>query len=221
MKKVLYIVIFLVIILAIGGYLASNYAISYVLKNLGSSELAIEKSSETDVNAADEQKSYTSTTEQQQNNKNTSSSSSSSGKAEIGDELVKVEKASSSKDDSNRNGQVQDNKRSEKEEQQDVVPTQELKYSAEVSQDKAKAVEQSITTREKAKIITMLINKLSADELQLFLKMSGDGLSVEEKKEAKKIILKKLTEDEYNQLIAIAAKYGLSQGKSYKESQKE
>ncbi|MNR68230.1 hypothetical protein D3C85_1926620 [compost metagenome] len=49
--------------------------------------------------------------------------------------------------------------------------------------------------------------------------MAGNGLSVDEKKKAKDIILQKLTEDEYNQLIGIAAKYGLSQGKKYADTQ--
>jgi hypothetical protein len=55
----------------------------------------------------------------------------------------------------------------------------------------------------------------------LFMSMAGNGMSVDEKKAAKKIILGKLTEDEYNQLIQIAAKYGLSEGKSYTDSLKE
>ncbi|MEK8126896.1 hypothetical protein WMW72_03135 [Paenibacillus filicis] len=94
-------------------------------------------------------------------------------------------------------------------------------YSATISKDKAEKVQESVTLREKAKIMTMLVSKLSASEIQLFTKMMGNGLSVEEKKEAKKIILNKLSEDEYNELIAIAAKYGLSQGKDYKDSLKE
>jgi hypothetical protein len=94
-------------------------------------------------------------------------------------------------------------------------------YSAEVSTDKAQKVQDSITLSEKAQLTTILLKKLSSDEISLFLKMAGSGLSVEEKKAAKEKILKKLTEDEYNQLIGIAAKYGLSQGKNYKESLKE
>lgn len=74
---------------------------------------------------------------------------------------------------------------------------------------------------EKAQITSVLLKKLSASELQLFLKMASNGLSVDEKKEAKKVFLQKLSEDEYNQLISIAAKYGLSQGKSYSDSLKE
>jgi hypothetical protein len=95
------------------------------------------------------------------------------------------------------------------------------KYSGNISPEKAKNVQQSMTTKEKAQVTSVLLKKLSPSDIAMFMKMAGDGLTVEEKREAKKVFLQKLTEEEYNQLIAIAAKYGLSQGKSYQESQKE
>ncbi|UJF34591.1 hypothetical protein [Paenibacillus hexagrammi] len=94
-------------------------------------------------------------------------------------------------------------------------------YDSQVSTEKAKEVEDAITIKEKAAVSTVLLKKLSVSELQLFARMASNGLSTEEKKEAKQIILKKLTEDEYDKLIQIAAKYGLSQGKNYQESLKE
>lgn len=92
-------------------------------------------------------------------------------------------------------------------------------YQAQVTTEKAKAVQEDITLKEKAEVTSVLLKKLSASDLQLFAKMAGNGVSIEEKKKAKAIILQKLSEDEYNQLIGIAAKYGLSEGKSYKDTQ--
>ncbi|KRE57648.1 hypothetical protein [Paenibacillus sp. Soil750] len=92
-------------------------------------------------------------------------------------------------------------------------------YEAQITTEKAKEVQDSITLKEKASVTSVLLKKLSASDLQLFAKMAGNGLSVDEKKKAKDIILQKLSEDEYNQLIGIAAKYGLSQGKKYAETQ--
>lgn len=108
---------------------------------------------------------------------------------------------------------------------QTVPPTPQatkdsLAYQAQISTEKAKAVQKAITLKEKAAVSSVLLKKLSASDLQLFAKMAGNGLSMEEKKIAKEIILKKLSENEYNQLIGIAAKYGLSEGKSYKDTQK-
>lgn len=98
---------------------------------------------------------------------------------------------------------------------------QALNYEAQVTTEKAKVVEESISLKEKAAVSAVLLKKLSASELQLFAKMAGNGMSIEEKKQAKEMVLKKLTEEEYNQLIQIATKYGLSQGKNYKDSQKQ
>ncbi|CAN7342165.1 hypothetical protein [Paenibacillus sp. LjRoot56] len=92
-------------------------------------------------------------------------------------------------------------------------------YEAQITTEKAKEVQDAITLKEKASVTSVLLKKLSASDLQLFAKMAGNGLSVDEKKKAKDIILQKLSEDEYNQLIGIAAKYGLSQGKKYAETQ--
>jgi hypothetical protein len=58
------------------------------------------------------------------------------------------------------------------------------------------------------------MNNLSAVDIKMFMNMAGREVSLEEKKEAKKIFLEKLSKEEYNELIAIAANLGLSQGKS-------
>lgn len=94
-------------------------------------------------------------------------------------------------------------------------------YKGEVTIDKAKCAQENITLKDKAKVATLLLAKLSPSDMKLFGEMMSGGLSTDEKKQAKDIILKKMSEDEYNELIAIAAKLGLSQGKSYADSLKE
>lgn len=90
-------------------------------------------------------------------------------------------------------------------------------YSAAVSQEKAAAIQDSVTLKEKAKVASVLLGSLSASDISTLQQLASGGLSVEEKKEARKILLEKLSEDEYDSLIVIAAKYGVSQGKSYSE----
>lgn len=90
-------------------------------------------------------------------------------------------------------------------------------YSPEVSTDKAKEVEENISIKDKAKVVSTLMGSLSASDISALQKLASGGLSVEEKKEARDLLLEKLTEDQYNDLIGIAAKHGLSQGKSYSE----
>lgn len=94
-------------------------------------------------------------------------------------------------------------------------------YRGEITVDKAKCAQESITLKDKAKVATLLLAKLSPSDLKLFGEMMSGGLTTDEKKKAKDIILKKMSEDEYDELIAIAAKLGLSQGKSYADSLKE
>lgn len=96
-----------------------------------------------------------------------------------------------------------------------------LPYSAAISAEKAEKAQEKVTLEEKAMITSIFAKRFNADELKAFMKLASGGLSIEEKKQAKKIVLSKLTEDEYDQLIQIAAKLGLSQGKSYSESQKQ
>ncbi|MNW19306.1 hypothetical protein D3C71_2192420 [compost metagenome] len=59
------------------------------------------------------------------------------------------------------------------------------------------------------------MKRFSAKELDAFMKLASGGLTHKEKVEAKKLVLEKLSEEEYNQLIAIAARLGLSQGGQY------
>jgi hypothetical protein len=62
-------------------------------------------------------------------------------------------------------------------------------YQAEVIKDIAKVVEDSITLREKVAVTSVLLNKLSASDMQLFIQMASKGMSIDEKKLPKKSFL--------------------------------
>ncbi|MEF2246812.1 hypothetical protein [Paenibacillus sp. IITD108] len=94
-------------------------------------------------------------------------------------------------------------------------------YKAEVSVDKAKEVQENITLGEKAKLTSVFLKQLSIEDMKELQKLASGGLSVEEKKKARSLILEKLTPEQYDELIEIAKKYGMSQGKSYEEVSKE
>ena len=97
----------------------------------------------------------------------------------------------------------------------------ELTYSPDITGDKAKIVEEKITAREKMIVAGTVLKHFSPNELKTFAAMAADGISVEEKKAARDLFIQRLSEDEYNRLISIAAKYGLSRGRSYDEIKKE
>lgn len=100
-------------------------------------------------------------------------------------------------------------------------PSPTSTYNPEISVDKAEEVQENISFSEKTKVMTIMLSKLSTSDIKTLQQLASGGLTVEKKKEAKELILEKLSEDEYNELIAIAKKYGLSQGKSYEDSLKE
>lgn len=94
-------------------------------------------------------------------------------------------------------------------------------YDPSVTTDTAKELEDKVTLGEKAKVVTTLTKRLSTSDIATMQSLASGGLSVDEKKQARDLMLEKLTEDEYNELVAIAAKYGLSQGKKYAEVSNE
>jgi len=94
-------------------------------------------------------------------------------------------------------------------------------YQPEIAGETAKALQDKVTTKEKLAVAGVLMDKFSAGELKEFAALAADGITVADKKAAKDTFLSRLSEEEYNRLIAIAAKYGLSQGKKYDESKQE
>lgn len=94
-------------------------------------------------------------------------------------------------------------------------------YSGEVSIDKAKDLQEKITVSEKAQVSTVLLKELSMSDIKELQALASGGMNVEEKKKARSIILDKLSPDQYDELIKIAKKYGMSKGKSYDEVIKE
>ncbi|MCA0756499.1 hypothetical protein KP806_15700 [Paenibacillus sp. N4] len=94
-------------------------------------------------------------------------------------------------------------------------------YKAEVSVDKAKNVQEKITVSEKAQLTSVFLKQLSVEDIKALQALASGGLSIEEKNEARALILEKLTPEQYDELIIIAKKYGMSQGKSYEQASKE
>ena len=79
---------------------------------------------------------------------------------------------------------------------------------------------QNLTFQEKWTITSILREKFTQTELDQFLALAEDGLTNPEKKQLRTIFLGSMSEQEYNELIAIAAKYGLSEGRTYDQHKK-
>jgi|GEM_PF-630970 len=91
------------------------------------------------------------------------------------------------------------------------------KYAPNISVEKAQAIKEKVTASEKVEVASILIGNLSVSDIKLFQELASGGMSVDEKRKARAVLLDKLSPEEYNKLSKIAGKYGVSQGKSYDE----
>lgn len=85
---------------------------------------------------------------------------------------------------------------------------------AHISTDKAKEVQDSVSIKDKANVASIVAQQLSVSDIKRLQELAKGGLTNVEKKEARSIILEKVSEEQYNELSQIAKKYGLSQGKT-------
>ncbi|WP_019908913.1 hypothetical protein [Paenibacillus sp. HW567] len=97
-------------------------------------------------------------------------------------------------------------------------PTKETNldgYSSQVSTDKAKHIQDNVTVKDKADVVSIVLGQLSVSDIKRLQELASGGLTVEEKREARSIILGKVSDEQYNQLSQIAKKYGVSEGKTH------
>ncbi|MDF9844055.1 MULTISPECIES: hypothetical protein [unclassified Paenibacillus] len=90
-------------------------------------------------------------------------------------------------------------------------------YTAQVSTDKAKDIQDNVTVKDKADVASIVMSQLSISDIKRLQELAKGGLTIEEKREARSIILGKVSEDQYNELSQIAKKYGVSQGKTQQQ----
>lgn len=87
-------------------------------------------------------------------------------------------------------------------------------YTAQISADKAKKIQENVTVKEKADVASIVLGQLSVADIKRLQELASGGLTIDEKREARSIILGKVSEEQYNELSQIAKKYGVSQGKT-------
>lgn len=85
---------------------------------------------------------------------------------------------------------------------------------AHISTDKAKEVQDSVSMKDKANVASIVAQQLSVSDIKRLQELAKGGLTNAEKREARSIILGKVSEEQYNELSQIAKKYGVSQGKT-------
>ncbi|MEK5435766.1 MULTISPECIES: hypothetical protein [Paenibacillus] len=94
-------------------------------------------------------------------------------------------------------------------------------YTAQVSTDKAKEIQENVTMKDKADVAAIVLGQLSVSDINRLKDLAKGGLTLDEKREARSIILGKVSEEQYNELSQVAKKYGVSQGKTRDQILKE
>lgn len=212
-KKVLWISIAVIACLGIGGYFAMDLAVNFALKQLASSvELEIELPKEPQQVAGNDP--VGTPEELELEDQDESSESGQEPKDQNGSEEQADLKspAEVQKETGSTSGK--------KEVAEEPVQEQE-RPKGDVSGDYVEQVKEQVSAGEKVKVASTLLKHFSMAELQEFAAIASDGITTEEKRAAREEFLNRLSEEEYNALIAIAAKYGLSQGRTYQEVKKE
>lgn len=90
-----------------------------------------------------------------------------------------------------------------------------------VSDQQVNHVQESLTARDKANIISIMASSLDRSSSEKLWDLAKGGLTVAEKQEAKELLLATLSPDDYNKLSKMAKKYGISKGKTYDEAKRE
>ncbi|MBY3623482.1 hypothetical protein HGO21_28650 [Acinetobacter sp. CUI P1] len=94
-------------------------------------------------------------------------------------------------------------------------------YTAQVSTDKAKEIQENVTMKDKADVAAIVLSQLSVSDINRLKELAKGGLTLDEKREARSIILGKVSQEQYNELSQVAKKYGVSQGKTHDQILKE
>ncbi|MGN7455610.1 hypothetical protein ACTHPH_12455 [Paenibacillus pasadenensis] len=90
-------------------------------------------------------------------------------------------------------------------------------YLTTVSKDQMNEIKEDVSLNEKMAVMSILLKRLSVSDIRKLQQLAQGTLTREKKREARTIIHEKVTPEQYDELIAIAKKYGVSQGRSYGE----
>ncbi|TNJ59746.1 hypothetical protein FE784_36865 [Paenibacillus hemerocallicola] len=223
LKKLLIWTASVLLVFAIGAYFVFDYATNYVLRSIVASGSGYSSIGTPNISPPQTKEETESTKLPEDKGTNTSETSVSGIKQdEIPKDSTSGQPVPSNSSTTKEPAKNDSTGPSTSQPNPETTQPQSQQPGANISSEQAQKAQEDITLKDKSKVTSVLLSKLSASDIKLFMQMSESGVSVEEKQKAKKIILQKLTEEEYNELIAIASKLGLSSsGKSYQESLKE
>ncbi|WP_151736554.1 hypothetical protein [Paenibacillus tengchongensis] len=225
-KKVLIWVASIIVVLGVGGLFAANYAVDKLMNSMATSfedESVIDETTSSEVteppmataeNSEEPSQTVTPTETTGINNTEetvtsppeTPSPVTSSPTKQVTDKPASTTATNSGADNNNAT-----NKPTGNEEKGNTTDG----YTAQVSTEKAKEIQENVTVKDKANVTSIVLGELSLSDIKRLQELASGGLTLDEKREARQIILGKVSEDQYNELSQIAKKYGVSRGLSH------
>ncbi|OMC67815.1 hypothetical protein BK121_16865 [Paenibacillus odorifer] len=206
-KKILLWTLSVIVVLGVGGLFAANYAVDKLMNSMAD---GFDLESEDNVGGQDQETAPTDTVDDSNVEPVESAAPST---PPVNDEGSSNQ---SSKNNDKPNGETTASTTSEP----TKAPSSDQKdgssdgYTAQVSTDKAKQIQENVTIKDKADVASIVLGQLSVSDINRLKELAKGGLTVEEKREARSIILGKVSDEQYNELSQIAKKYGVSQGKT-------
>ncbi|MNC01764.1 hypothetical protein D3C75_491190 [compost metagenome] len=207
-KKILLWTLSVIVVLGVGGLFAANYAVDKLMNSMAD---GFDLESEDNVGGQDQGTAPTDTVDDSNVEPVESAVPST---PPVNDEGSSNQ---SSKNNDKPNGETTASTTSEP----TKAPSSEQKdgssdgYTAQVSTDKAKQIQENVTIKDKADVASIVLGQLSVSDINRLKDLAKGGLTTEEKREARSIILGKVSTEQYNELSQIAKKYGVSQGKTH------
>ncbi|TYP75660.1 hypothetical protein BCM02_104341 [Paenibacillus methanolicus] len=212
-KKVVIWVVSILMAITIGGVIIANYAVNKVLKSL-----TVEQS----VSTADEQAEENTMKENDilpqgvtksnevistpTNEPEEKSDSPKQNGSNVGSKITKP--TNNEKPGLNHDSSI-------------INKNEAYEYTPDITAEKAKKIEKNVTVAEKAEVTSILLKELSIADIKKIQGLASGGLTQEEKKEARRILIESMSSEQYNELSQIAKKYGMSEGRSYDEIKSE
>ncbi|QSF44118.1 hypothetical protein [Paenibacillus tianjinensis] len=219
-KKVLAWSLSVVVVLAIGGLFAANYAVDKLMTSMaGGLDLESNNVSnsgsvivEPTIAPAETVKPTEAIADNPFNNTNTPTVSAPASETATSQPVTAQKTAENSGNIASPSAKPQASRSPSSDKNTDVGG-----YSAQVSADKAKQIQENVTVKEKADVASIVMGQLSVSDIKRLQELASGGLTIDEKREARSIILGKVSEEQYNELSQIAKKYGVSEGKTQEQ----
>ncbi|NGM83584.1 hypothetical protein G5B47_14270 [Paenibacillus sp. 7124] len=186
-----------IIILGIGGALAANYAVNKLMNSMAAGlETETGGTAEPQVSTAPASPTATSVPEESDsaNTKPVNTAVNSNANDNTDTQAVKEQNQPSSS----------------------PAPKSDslTEYTPQISTEKAKKIQENVSVKDKADVVSIVLGQLSLSDIKRLQAMAQGGLTLDEKKEARSLVMGKVSEQQYNELVQIAKKYGVSEGKS-------